>query len=63
MSIEPRERLIVALDVPSADEARRLLDRVGDAVGFVKIGLDCSRPPAQTSCAGPWRRTSGCFSI
>ena len=40
MSIEPRERLIFALDVPSADEARRLLDRVGDAVGFVKIGLE-----------------------
>ena len=40
MPIEPRERLIVALDVPSADEARRLLDRVGDTVGFVKIGLE-----------------------
>jgi orotidine-5'-phosphate decarboxylase len=40
MSIEPRERLIFALDVPSADEARRLLDRVGDAVSFVKIGLE-----------------------
>jgi orotidine-5'-phosphate decarboxylase len=37
---EPRERLIVALDVPSAEEARRLLDRVGDAVGVVKIGLE-----------------------
>jgi len=40
MSIEPRERLIFALDVPSADEARRLLDRVGDAVSFVKIGME-----------------------
>ena len=40
MRIEPRERLIFALDVPSADEAKRLLDRVGDAVGFVKIGLE-----------------------
>lgn len=40
MPLEPRERLIFALDVPSADEARRLLDRVGDAVGFVKIGLE-----------------------
>ena len=40
MPLEPRERLIFALDVPSADEAKRLLDRVGDAVGFVKIGLE-----------------------
>ncbi len=40
MTIEPRERLILALDVPSADEAKRLLDRVGDAVVFVKIGLE-----------------------
>jgi len=40
MPVEPRERLIFALDVPSADEAKRLLDRVGDAVGFVKIGLE-----------------------
>jgi len=40
MSLKPRERLIFALDVPSADEAKRLLDRTGDAVGFVKIGLE-----------------------
>ena len=40
MAIEARERLIFALDVPSSDQAKRLLDRVGDAVGFVKIGLE-----------------------
>ncbi len=40
MPLEPRERLIFALDVPSADEAKRLLDRTGDIVGFVKIGLE-----------------------
>jgi orotidine-5'-phosphate decarboxylase len=40
VTIEARERLIFALDVPSSDEAKRLLDRVGDAVGFVKIGLE-----------------------
>ena len=40
MAIEPLERLILALDVPSADEAKRLLDRVGDSVRFVKIGLE-----------------------
>src|SRR5437660_1589534 len=40
MALEPRERLILALDVPSSDEAKRLLDRVRDSVAFVKIGLE-----------------------
>jgi orotidine-5'-phosphate decarboxylase len=40
MAIEPRERLILALDVQSVDEAKRLLDRVKDSVAFVKIGLE-----------------------
>jgi orotidine-5'-phosphate decarboxylase len=40
MGIEPHERLILALDVQSADEAKRLLDRVRDSVAFVKIGLE-----------------------
>ena len=40
MDIEHRQRLILALDVPSADEAKRLVDRVGEQVVFVKIGLE-----------------------
>lgn len=39
-SIAPRDRLIVALDVPTADEARALVDRLSDAVTFYKIGLE-----------------------
>lgn len=35
-----RERLIVALDVPSAAEARALVERIGDAACFYKIGLE-----------------------
>ena len=35
-----RERLIVALDVPSPDAARALIDRLGDSVGVYKIGLE-----------------------
>lgn len=31
-------RLIVALDVPSVDEARHAIDEIGDAVSFYKIG-------------------------
>ena len=33
-----RERLIVALDVPTADEARALVDRLAGQVGMFKIG-------------------------
>jgi orotidine-5'-phosphate decarboxylase len=33
-----RDRLIVALDVPTPGEARALIERLGDAVGFYKIG-------------------------
>lgn len=32
--------VIVALDVPSADEAHALVDRIGDAGGFYKVGLE-----------------------
>jgi orotidine-5'-phosphate decarboxylase len=34
-----RERLIVALDVPSASEAQKLVARIGDAAGIYKVGL------------------------
>jgi orotidine-5'-phosphate decarboxylase len=36
----PGERLIVALDVPAADDARRLVERLGDAASFYKVGLE-----------------------
>ena len=32
-------RVICALDVPTTDEARALVERIGDAVGFSKVGL------------------------
>ena len=35
----PDDRLIVALDLPDADRARAMVDRLGDAVSFYKIGL------------------------
>ncbi|MDH4094132.1 MAG: orotidine-5'-phosphate decarboxylase [Betaproteobacteria bacterium] len=38
--IARRERLIAALDVPTAAEARALAERLGDAVRFYKIGLE-----------------------
>jgi orotidine-5'-phosphate decarboxylase len=36
--IEPRDRLIVALDLPSVEAADALVARLGDAVSFYKIG-------------------------
>jgi orotidine-5'-phosphate decarboxylase len=39
-SIPNRERLIVALDVPTRDEAMAWVDRLGDAVVFYKIGME-----------------------
>ena len=41
-AIPRRERLIVALDVPAAGEARALVEKLGDAVRFYKIGLELS---------------------
>jgi len=35
---DPRDRLIVALDLPSVPEAEALIDRIGDAATFYKIG-------------------------
>ncbi len=39
-SVNARDRMILALDVPSGEEAERLMDLTGDAVRFVKIGLE-----------------------
>jgi orotidine-5'-phosphate decarboxylase len=37
--ISDRERLIFALDVPDRASAMRLIDQLGDAVQFYKLGL------------------------
>jgi orotidine-5'-phosphate decarboxylase len=39
-SIPRRQRLIVALDVPSAADARALVAKLGDEVTFYKLGLE-----------------------
>jgi len=38
MTLQPRDRLIVALDVSSVEEAQALVTRLGDAASFYKIG-------------------------
>lgn len=39
-TINPRDRLIFALDVPDAIAARQLVEQLGDSVTFYKIGLE-----------------------
>jgi orotidine-5'-phosphate decarboxylase len=39
LAIPPRDRLIVALDVPSTSDAEAMIARLGDSVTFYKIGL------------------------
>jgi orotidine-5'-phosphate decarboxylase len=38
--IDAKDRLILALDLPSAAEAEQLLDRAGARIRFVKVGLE-----------------------
>jgi orotidine-5'-phosphate decarboxylase len=38
--IPARERLIFAMDVPTADAGRKLAERLGDSVSFYKLGLE-----------------------
>jgi orotidine-5'-phosphate decarboxylase len=38
--ITAKDRLIVALDMPAAEEARRLIAKLGDTVSFYKVGLE-----------------------
>jgi len=41
-AVPRHERLIAALDVPSAAEARQLVEKLGGSVAFYKIGLELS---------------------
>ena len=38
MTLDPRDRLIVALDLPSVEAAEAMVGRLGDSVSFYKIG-------------------------
>jgi len=39
-SLAPRERLIVALDMPDVAQAEALVERLGDRAVFYKIGME-----------------------
>ena len=40
MAIDHKDRLIFALDVPEADQAKQLVNELGASVGFYKIGME-----------------------
>jgi orotidine-5'-phosphate decarboxylase len=44
-AIQPRDRLIVALDVGSVAAAEAIVDRLGDSVSFYKVGLQLAYAP------------------
>ena len=46
-TLSPRERLVVALDVPTAKEALAMADRLSGRVGMLKVGLElfCAEGP------------------
>lgn len=37
---EPKDKIIFALDVPTADQARSLVEELGDLISFYKVGLE-----------------------
>jgi orotidine-5'-phosphate decarboxylase len=40
LPISPRDRLIVALDLPGVDSAERMIEKLGESVTFYKIGYE-----------------------
>lgn len=44
-AIDARDRLIAALDLPTANDARSMVVNLGDAVNFYKIGLELCMAP------------------
>ncbi len=52
MQMEPRDRLIVALDVSTVEEAQAMVARLGDAVSFYKIGYQLALAGGLSYAAG-----------
>jgi orotidine-5'-phosphate decarboxylase len=52
LTLDAHERLIVALDLPSVAEAEAMVSRLGDAVGFYKIGYQLAYAGGLSFTAG-----------
>jgi orotidine-5'-phosphate decarboxylase len=52
LPLDPRERLIVALDVPSVKAAEAMVTKLGNSVGFYKIGYQLALADGLPFAAG-----------
>jgi orotidine-5'-phosphate decarboxylase len=52
MQLQPRDRLIVALDVSTVEKAQAMVARLGDAVSFYKIGYQLALAGGLSYAAG-----------
>ena len=59
----PRQRLIVALDVPTAAAAQKIVAAVGYPRRSIKLGCSCLRPKARKWCGTWFCRDGGSSSI
>lgn len=57
MSTAADPRLIVGLDLPTIDAAQAMVDRLGDAVSFYKVGLTLLATPGGVTFAQTLRRS------
>ena len=60
--LAPRDRLIVALDMPDVGEARRLVERIGESAAFYKVGMELAMAAACRSSPNWLRRANRFFS-
>ena len=60
--LNPRDRLIVALDVSSVAEAEALISKLGEAVTFYKIGYQLGFAGGSCWRSGSPRAASRCSS-
>lgn len=54
--IPPRDRLIFALDVPTPEEALRVVDQLGEEITFYKLGLQLFMTPGYFSLVEELKR-------
>ena len=61
MSASARERLVLALDVPSLDQARSLIDELAPHVGVFKVGLQLFMAAGPEAVAAVHAAGAECF--